>query len=89
MGLDHVVLFVTAQTMLWAESRRDVEPAHSAQRVEGVLEVRGHGSRMCQQCHAPPFELAQQFDVAYQAVDAELDHLVGHSQSSSTTKLPA
>jgi hypothetical protein len=29
---------------------------------------------MRQQRHAPAFELAQQFEVAYQAIDAELDH---------------
>ena len=48
---------------------------------------------MRQQRHAPALELAQQFDVAYQAVDSELDHdaATAHDdvQSSSTTKLSA
>ena len=73
--LDHVVLLVAAQPVLRTECRGDVEPAHAAQRIERMLEIRGHGSRMRQQRHAPAFELAQQFDVAYQAIDAELDHV--------------
>ena len=62
--LDHVVLLVAAQPVLRAESRGDVESANAAQRIERMLELRGHRGRMREQRDAPALELAQQFHVA-------------------------
>jgi hypothetical protein len=71
--LDHVVLFVAAQAVLRTECGGDVQPADRAQRIERMLEVGGHGSRVREQRHAAPLEFLQQLVVAEQAIDAELD----------------
>src|SRR5690349_20874332 len=72
--LDHVVLLVAAQSVLGPESGGDVEAPDRAQRIERVLEIRSHGSRMGEQRDATTLELALQLQVGQQTVNAELDH---------------
>ena len=68
--LDHVVLFVTAQTVLRTEC--GIDAAACGERIERMRQVRGDRRRMRQQGNALARERCPQRGIGDEAVDAEL-----------------
>ena len=69
-GLDHIVLLVALQTMLWAEGAGDVHPGGD-QCVERMGEIPRHRSRMRDERDAFAVERPAQGGVGKQPVDTE------------------
>src|SRR5689334_9284710 len=59
-GLDHVVLHVAANSMLWTESGCQLDIAGRSERIERVCECVREGSRMREQRGAPALERSAQ-----------------------------
>ena len=74
--LDHVVLFVAAQAVLWAKGRAQAHLGQGRERVDAVRELARDRGRVGQQGHASALQWRAQSGFRQQAFDAEF-HGVG------------
>ena len=83
--LDHVVLLVAAQAVLWTERGREPQVAECGNRVERVRQVGGDRGRVGEQCDPAARERPAQVGLGEQPIETEAHH----SPPASGSKAPS
>src|SRR6478752_10272142 len=70
--LDHVVLFIAAQAVLWSEGGADLDVAARDKRIKRMRQILRYRSWMREQGHALAFERCAQCRFGDESIDTEV-----------------